>query len=97
MHSQLVLVILVNHYPFVSVNYPCSYECYFEAVAKEIHACPLQCQNRVKIFLLHGCFGNVEKSLTTILNCTTLANKSYLINRVMIFERMDLHSFSDPN
>ena len=97
MHSQLDMVISVSHYPFVSVNYPCSYECYFEAVAKEIQAWPLQCQNRIKIFLLHGCFGNDEKSLTTILNCTTLANKIYLINHVMIFESMDLHSFSAPN
>ena len=85
MHSQLVMVISVSHYPFVSVNYPCSYECSFEAVAKEIQAWPLQCQNRIQIFLLHGCFGNVEKSLTTILNCTTLANKSYIWSIMLWF------------
>ena len=58
---------------------------------------PDLCNVRIELFLLHGCFENVENSLTTILNCTTLAKKSYLVNHVMIFESMDLHSFSDPN
>ena len=40
------MVISVSYYPFVGVNYPCSCECYFEAVAREIQTWPLQCQKR---------------------------------------------------